>query len=184
MKFILYMGLTRASMLVCFQRAAQTHVRMTGRVAWSPPAARRCVTAGVATAGPTAALVSEGWRWAMSCVRTWWMTAGEDMSQRLKWHSVVVDFVTGANRDICVKTCSSLIPERREESCHLCFVVVHCDYCVWGCVCRSGRGVLQQQGHRLQRGGKHHSLWRSVSAVELRSAVRWAARGHRGCLAS
>lgn len=43
--------------------------------------------------------------------------------------------------------------------------------CVLGCACRAGLGVLQQQRHRLQRGGKHHSLRRTVSSVELGPAV-------------
>lgn len=45
---------------VCFQRAAQTRVRMMARVGGSCPPARRCVTADMATAGPTVALVSGG----------------------------------------------------------------------------------------------------------------------------
>lgn len=95
------------------------------------------------------------------------MTAGEDMSEQLKLRSAVVGF-------ILVNACSSLIPERREETCDLhCGVALQFDdcVCVWGGVCRPGLGVLQQQGHRLQRGGENHGLWRPLSGVELGPAV-------------
>lgn len=41
----------------------------------------------------------------------------------------------------------------------------------WGCVRRTGLGVLQQPGQRLQRAGEHHSLRQPVSGVELGPAV-------------
>lgn len=43
----------------CLQCAVQTPVRMTARVDWSRPPARKCVTADVATADRTVALVSK-----------------------------------------------------------------------------------------------------------------------------
>lgn len=50
------------------------------------------------------------------------------------------------------------------------------------CVFRARDGVLQQQGHQLQRGGGHHGVRCSMSAVELRPAVQWAPCGHGGCV--
>lgn len=127
------------------------------------------------------------WRMAMG-VRMGWMTADEDMSKQLKLRSAVVAFVVGANEGIFWWW---LVPAwfqsggRRPVICVLWLLFrTVCDYCVWGCVCRTELGVLQQQGYRLQRGGEHHGFRRTVSGVELGPALWRAPRWHCGCLTS
>lgn len=114
---------------LCVQCADQTLARMTDRVDWSRPLARKCVTADVATAGRTVALVSKS-RTAVTgsdtlyvcppvhvsrlhvhtvhacsctCVIMVWLTvAGEDMSELLNLYLVVVT-VVNAYREVVLR---------------------------------------------------------------------------------
>lgn len=95
---------------------------MVGRAVWSHPPARRCVAADMASAGPTVALVSEGW----------WYVALSSVTDDCRWgHERAAKVVFSGFKILSLvqcqsyllKACSSLISEQREEICHPRFVV-------------------------------------------------------------
>lgn len=149
-----------------------------GRVVWSHPAVRRCVTADVATVGPTVAMVSEGWQ----CGGCAYGMDGGRWRQEQAAKAVLrrCSFCRRCKRrDILVMACSSLIPERRVETCDLRFVVAlqdslwlfHLGVCLQNWTqSATTAGVQITEGWRTPR-FPAGSVWRGTRTCSMTSST-------------